>query len=82
MSLSCASFSFSKALAITAITGPSKDLFAVSLTTKTIVRQFQYVRVTVALQSQAQVNMTAVEAYLNIQFNDGVRTIRLSGRGA
>jgi hypothetical protein len=63
------------------ITGPSKDLFTVSLTTKTIVRQFQYVRVTVALQSQAEVNMTAVEAYLNVEFNGGSRTIRLSGQG-
>lgn len=63
------------------ITGPSRDLFKVSLATNTTVRQFQYVRVTVALQSQSEVNMTAVEAYLNVQFNGGARIIRLSGRG-
>jgi hypothetical protein len=63
------------------VTGPSKDLFSVSLTATTTVKQFQYVRVTVAFQSQVKVNMTAVEAYLNIQFNGGERTIRLSGRG-
>jgi hypothetical protein len=63
-----------------AVSGPDKDLFSVSLTTKTIVKQSQYVRVTIAFQSPAPVNMTAVEAYLTIQFNGGARTIRLGGR--
>lgn len=63
-----------------AVSGRDKDLFSVSLTTKTIVKQFQYVRVTIAFQSPAPVNMTGLDAYLTIQFNGGARTIRLGGR--
>lgn len=62
------------------ITGPSQNLFTVSLTRKTHVPQFAHVRVTISLVSPVNVDMDAVEAYMNIRTNVGNRTVRLSGR--